>query len=104
MSERCMCGATDCPDCGPAQGYRVERDAMGRHFNPGTAELVREQADSLLESGEWRQSNLVDIAADHPNLLLAIIDEGGKCWDASTELERLLEQRAMHCAEMEVEA
>lgn len=21
----CMCGATDCPSCGPAQGYRVER-------------------------------------------------------------------------------
>lgn len=19
----CMCGATDCPSCGPAQGYRV---------------------------------------------------------------------------------
>ena len=21
----CMCGATDCPSCGPAQGYRVVR-------------------------------------------------------------------------------
>ena len=21
----CMCGATDCPSCGPAQGYFVER-------------------------------------------------------------------------------
>jgi hypothetical protein len=29
-----MCGATDCPSCGPAQGYRVERDIYGRHYNP----------------------------------------------------------------------
>jgi len=21
----CMCGAIDCPDCGPAQGYEVRR-------------------------------------------------------------------------------
>lgn len=21
----CMCGATDCPSCGPAQGYEVAR-------------------------------------------------------------------------------
>lgn len=29
----CDCGATDCPECGPAQGYRVVR---GRHgwYNP----------------------------------------------------------------------
>ena len=25
MRYLCMCGATDCPSCGPAQGYRVER-------------------------------------------------------------------------------
>lgn len=23
--EPCMCGATDCPSCGPAQGYAVRR-------------------------------------------------------------------------------
>lgn len=25
MSGPCMCGATDCPSCGPAQGYEVTR-------------------------------------------------------------------------------
>ena len=24
----CMCGATDCPSCGPAQGYEVVRKVM----------------------------------------------------------------------------
>lgn len=31
---RCMCGATDCPSCGPAQGFEVVRT-----WTPG-AELV----------------------------------------------------------------
>lgn len=34
----CMCGATDCPSCGPAQGYEVRRrrTASGRieWYNP----------------------------------------------------------------------
>lgn len=35
----CMCGATDCPSCGPAQGYEVVRvwdSRQGRyvHRNP----------------------------------------------------------------------
>lgn len=25
MAYGCMCGATDCPSCGPAQGYTVVR-------------------------------------------------------------------------------
>jgi len=29
----CMCGATDCPSCGPAQGYTVVRRG-GRWVNP----------------------------------------------------------------------
>ncbi len=46
----CMCGATDCPSCGRAQGYRVERNGMGQWFNPiGCArcedELVQEEGD-----------------------------------------------------------
>ena len=30
----CMCGATDCPSCGPAQGYAVVRrwDRLRRRF------------------------------------------------------------------------
>ena len=27
MTMACMCGATDCPSCGPAQGYEVVRVA-----------------------------------------------------------------------------
>ena len=27
-----MCGAIDCPSCGPAQGYRVERRYIGGVF------------------------------------------------------------------------
>ena len=40
MSRRfgpCMCGATDCPSCGPAQGYtvvRVWRNGRYVHVNP----------------------------------------------------------------------
>lgn len=34
MAEPCMCGATDCPSCGPAQGYDVRRGADGRCYNP----------------------------------------------------------------------
>lgn len=33
----CMCGALDCPSCGPAQGYAVVRRWDGRryrHVNP----------------------------------------------------------------------
>lgn len=33
----CMCGATDCPSCGPAQGYevrRVWRNGRFRYVNP----------------------------------------------------------------------
>lgn len=28
--DRCLCGATDCPSCGPAQGYTVIRRPNGR--------------------------------------------------------------------------
>ena len=33
----CMCGATDCPSCGPAQGYEVRKVWRGRgwvYVNP----------------------------------------------------------------------
>lgn len=38
MTWGCMCGALDCPDCGPAQGYeviRVRKPGGGwRYINP----------------------------------------------------------------------
>ena len=43
--ERCMCGASDCPICGPLQGYaRSERDL----------ELsLDEVVETILEHGQW---------------------------------------------------
>jgi hypothetical protein len=39
----CMCGATDCPSCGSAQGYEVvrvwsKRDQQWTHKNPDDIE------------------------------------------------------------------
>lgn len=37
----CMCGACDCPSCGPAQGYEVVRRFVRgrwRYVNPETGE------------------------------------------------------------------
>lgn len=50
----CMCGATDCPSCGPAQGYDVVRvwdpkQHMYRTMNPEDAieaGLLSEDYDS----------------------------------------------------------
>lgn len=42
----CMCGATDCPSCGPAQGYtvtRVWRGGRWRHVNPEDGEEPEEE-------------------------------------------------------------
>lgn len=30
----CLCGAIDCPACGRAQGYVVQRDPRGFYYNP----------------------------------------------------------------------
>lgn len=43
-----MCGATDCPSCGPAQGYEVIRvwDSKSRrfkHINPEDGEEYEEE-------------------------------------------------------------
>lgn len=53
----CMCGATDCPSCGPAQGYEVVRMYQpGRGFvlvNPEDIEddmLTEEET----EEQKWR--------------------------------------------------
>ena len=34
----CYCGATDCPSCGPAQGYRVMYSPTRGYFNDETEE------------------------------------------------------------------
>ena len=41
----CMCGATDCPSCGPAQGYevrRIWRKGRWQYVNP--EDLTEEEA------------------------------------------------------------
>ena len=44
----CMCGATDCPSCGPAQGYevrRVWRNGRLQWVNPEDDELPEPDVD-----------------------------------------------------------
>lgn len=44
---RCMCGATDCPSCGPAQGYEVVRAWVNGRWtwvNPEPADEGGEEA------------------------------------------------------------
>jgi hypothetical protein len=51
----CMCGATDCPSCGPAQGHRVVRAwRNGRMVwvNPEDDEQPEEAADEPEEVAE----------------------------------------------------
>lgn len=81
-TERCLCG--DCATC-------------GRLYDP--VPRIEQRAEALLNNDEWRKEQLADIAADHPHLILAAIDESGKCWDAVTELQRLLKACALRCAE-----
>jgi len=49
--EPCMCGATDCPSCGPAQGYAVRRvwvHGRGyRYINPDEEATEDESADQI---------------------------------------------------------
>ena len=41
----CMCGATDCPSCGPAQGYALyDEDATEGFIQSEIAEMRRSQA------------------------------------------------------------
>ena len=53
----CMCGATDCPSCGPAQGYEVVKvwDAKRnrwRWMNPEDAVEAGLMADDEDDEGE----------------------------------------------------
>ena len=38
----CMCGATDCKSCGPAQGYEVRRRPNGGYYNPVYCEMCED--------------------------------------------------------------
>ena len=41
----CLCGCTDCPSCGPAQGYTiVDSDVMDAFIHSEIAEMRRSQA------------------------------------------------------------
>ena len=41
----CMCGCTDCPSCGPAQGYAIyDEDATKGFIQSEIAEMRRSQA------------------------------------------------------------
>jgi hypothetical protein len=54
-----MCGATDCPSCGPAQGYNVERrwvNGQTRWVNPedyDTEEIPELDSELELEPAEF---------------------------------------------------
>ena len=51
MYEPCMCGATDCPSCGPAQGYEVVRVWTGKgweYVNPEPEDAEEEECDDEL--------------------------------------------------------
>ena len=39
----CMCGATDCPSCGRAQGYTVKFSPGRGHYNPVMCEQCHEE-------------------------------------------------------------
>jgi hypothetical protein len=45
-TEPCLCGATDCPSCGRAQGYTVVRSADGRYRNPEPDESTYEDYEA----------------------------------------------------------
>lgn len=56
MNGPCMCGATDCPSCGPAQGYVVVRvwDAHVRRYvwrNPEDEDDAEDE-DAVFERGD----------------------------------------------------
>lgn len=58
MTWGCMCGALDCPDCGPAQGHeviRVRRPGGGwRYINPDPDERVDD------EPAQWEIDQILE--------------------------------------------
>ena len=52
MKEPCYCGATDCPECGPAQGYRVyhKYDPVSRGYVWVNPEDEDDSEDGVMSS------------------------------------------------------
>lgn len=48
----CDCGATDCPSCGPAQGYEVRRVWSAR-WNRWVYVNPEDEAEAQAEEDEW---------------------------------------------------
>jgi hypothetical protein len=59
MYERCYCGATDCPTCGPLQGYRVGRRYPLGSLDAEDIEILNEQA-AADEEAELRYRRMVE--------------------------------------------
>ena len=60
----CMCGATDCPSCGPAQGYTlIDEEALDEEL----AALVRQKGQNLATitaaQGEFTNEDFAHIDA-----------------------------------------
>jgi hypothetical protein len=50
VAESCMCGATDCPICGPLQGYSVR----SKEFDLDYEEMALEEVvETILDYGCW---------------------------------------------------
>jgi len=49
-AERCMCGATDCPVCGPLQGYSIRNKEFDRDYEEMALEEV---VETILDYGQW---------------------------------------------------
>lgn len=60
----CMCGATDCPSCGPAQGYTLLDEET---FDEELAALVRQKGQNLAAitaaQGEFTNEDFANIDA-----------------------------------------
>ena len=59
----CMCGAMDCPNCGPAQGYAIcDEDATKDSFSPDSrnAALRRFRTDHSAVSSEEQTDATTD--------------------------------------------
>lgn len=65
IRERCMCGATDCPSCGPAQGYEVVRQKTARGWRWVNPEDCTEEYEEIeppddYPPTDYRSGNFAD--------------------------------------------
>lgn len=52
MKEQCMCGATDCPVCGPLQGYDDKRDDLEDELLNLIKNMTNKELAGFIESIE----------------------------------------------------